>query len=123
MENDPEKLAAMIGEAVRQALAERPNPQRFMSAAEAAKKLGIGLDQFRSLVRSGKIRFAFVGKRKKFMQQDLDEYQRQVREEADRTAAEHRSIGRIIRRRTEEPVYDITRRLAERDAKRKKPRQ
>ncbi len=56
--------------ALRQAVLHETSP--FLSAKTAAKHLGICDKLFRSLVRSGKIRFKWVGRRRKFTTEGLE---------------------------------------------------
>ena len=78
---DANTLKDLIYEVLVKVFDNREGEQRFMSTKLAASKLGVSLPVFRSLVRSGSIRFSIISNRRKFTREDLDEYCRKKNEE------------------------------------------
>jgi excisionase family DNA binding protein len=76
-----EAFARLVADAVSAALSGSAPVLQLMSATQACRRLGLGRDKFRSEVRAGKIHFAMIGRRRKFTQQDLADYQKLAREQ------------------------------------------
>ena len=94
----------------------------LLSQADAADALDISVKALRQEVKSGKIRFILIGKRRKFAKRDLEEFIEQGRISWPSVAGSGRPTGNSTSRSRVVGFEEAVRRLAETRQKSSKAR-